>query len=268
MLSRPVHQVPADRRQRVRLRAGKLDMDRYTIDGTGAKPTTSSACASWTPPTSAASRPTGSTSTRTSPMATGSSRRCELEHDGQPAELRPGIHRRAASRRPEPTAPRAAARCTSASCCRDYSIVGARAVPRRSSTGAARPKVTYDGGGGVSLSSFFSRLAFAVDYKQTNFLLNNAASAPGAKIIFNRDPRVLVQKVAPLPEASTAIPYPVIDPSIRDTSSGSSTGTRRWTNYPYSQRQVALRSHRRLARDDGQDGEAARTTPSTTSATR
>ena len=61
----------------------------------------------------------------------------------------------------------------------------------------------------MKLGSFFSRLAFAVKYKQTNFLLNDAVSAKGAKIIFNRDPRERILKVAPFLKAD-GDPYPAV----------------------------------------------------------
>jgi uncharacterized protein len=117
----------------------------------------------------------------------------------------------------------------------NYSIVGATGKTPQEFDGNGSKKVTYTGSGGVSLSNVFTRLAFAVDYKQTNFLLNDAASASGAKIIFNRDPRVAVQKVAPFLKVD-GDPYPIID---------TSTGHIMWMvdgyttmdNFPYSQRQ-------------------------------
>ncbi len=120
----------------------------------------------------------------------------------------------------------------------DYSIVGA-AGTKQEFDGNGETKVRYAGGGGVSLGNLFSRLAFAVNYKQTNFLLNNAASAKGANIIFDRDPRVMVQKVAPFLKVD-GDPYPIVD---------SATGHIVWMvdgyttmdNYPYSERQSLSR---------------------------
>jgi len=115
----------------------------------------------------------------------------------------------------------------------DYSIVGAKGTPQEYDASDG-PKYTYRGDGGVSLGNFFTRLAFAVKYKQGNFVLNSSASAKGAKIIFNRDPRQMVQKVAPYLKVDSD-PYPVVD---------SSTGDIDWVvdgyttinNYPYSER--------------------------------
>jgi uncharacterized protein len=116
----------------------------------------------------------------------------------------------------------------------DYAIVGAKGAPREfDGDGAA--KVTYKGAGGIGLSSIVTKLAFAVNYKQTNFLLNDAVSASGAKILINRDPRARVQKAAPFLKID-GDPYPIVDQT---------TGHIVWmvdgyttmSNYPYSQRQ-------------------------------
>jgi hypothetical protein len=116
----------------------------------------------------------------------------------------------------------------------DYSIVGAKGTPREAD-GNQDPNVTYHGKGGVSLSSLFTKLAFALKYKETNFLLNDAVGAPGAKIIFVRDPKARVQKVAPFLTLD-GDPYPIVDQQ---------TGHIVWmvdgyttmANYPYSERQ-------------------------------
>jgi uncharacterized protein len=116
----------------------------------------------------------------------------------------------------------------------DYSIVGATGV-KQEYNGNGTQKVSYQGGGGVSLSSLFTRLAFAVKYKQGNFLLNDAASATGAKIIFNRDPRQMVQKVAPFLKIDSD-PYPIIDTSTGDIV-WMVDGYTTINNYPYSERE-------------------------------
>jgi uncharacterized membrane protein (UPF0182 family) len=113
----------------------------------------------------------------------------------------------------------------------NYSIVGANGAPREYD--GANQRTTYTGKGGVSLGSFFTRLAFAVHLKQTNFLLNDTVSAKGAKVIFNRDPRQMVQKVAPFLTVD-GDPYPVV-----------ANGRIVWivdayttmANYPYSERE-------------------------------
>ncbi|WP_304047790.1 UPF0182 family protein [Jatrophihabitans endophyticus] len=114
-----------------------------------------------------------------------------------------------------------------------YSVVGGKSVQREYDAAGAHTR--YTGSGGVSLSNFFTRLAFAVKYKETNFLLNNTVRAPGAKAIINRDPSALVKKIAPFLTIDGS-PYPFVDKQ---------TGHIMWmvdgytttANYPYSQRQ-------------------------------
>jgi uncharacterized protein len=116
----------------------------------------------------------------------------------------------------------------------DYSIVGAKGEKREYDKSGGS-NVTYTGKGGVSLGSPLTKLAFALKYKETNFLLNDAVGASGAKIIFNRDPKKRLEKVAPFLTVD-GDPYPIVD-----TASGHVV----WmldayttiANYPYSQRQ-------------------------------
>jgi uncharacterized protein len=113
----------------------------------------------------------------------------------------------------------------------DYSIVGAQGASREYD--GADQKTTYAGSGGVKLANAFTRLAFGIKYRETNFLLNNAASAKGAKIIFNRDPRQRVEKVAPFLTVD-GDPYPaVIGGQVVWIVDAYTT----LANYPYSERQ-------------------------------
>ena len=113
-----------------------------------------------------------------------------------------------------------------------YSIVGASGSPREYD--GADVKTTYAGSGGVPLAAnLFNRLAFGMKYRETNFLLNDAASAKGAKIIFDRNPRQRVEKVAPFLTVD-GDPYPaVIDGRVQWIVDGYTT----IANYPYSERQ-------------------------------
>ena len=112
----------------------------------------------------------------------------------------------------------------------DYSIVGAKG--KREYDGSDQT-TSYTGKGGVSLGGFFTRMAFAVKYKQTNFLLNDAVSAKGAKIIFNRDPRERILKVAPFLKVD-GDPYPtVVDGRIVWIVDCYTT----MSNFPYSEQQ-------------------------------
>lgn len=113
----------------------------------------------------------------------------------------------------------------------DYSIVGAQGVQREYD--GIDQRSTYAGTGGIKLSNLFTRLALATKYKETNFILNDVASAKGAKIIFNRDPRQRVQKVAPFLTVD-GDPYPaVIGGHVVWMLDGYTT----IANYPYSERQ-------------------------------
>ncbi len=113
----------------------------------------------------------------------------------------------------------------------NYSIVGASGSTREYD--GADVKTTYAGTGGVSLSNAFNRLAFGIKYRETNFLLNNAASAKGAKIMFDRNPRQRVEKVAPFLTVD-GDPYPaVIDGRVQWIVDAYTT----IANYPYSERQ-------------------------------
>ena len=111
----------------------------------------------------------------------------------------------------------------------EYSIVGADGDPREDD-GAEDEKFSYDGEGGVSLSNIVTRAAFAVKYRELNLVLNDAASG-GSKIIFNRDPRERVQKIAPFLTLDTD-PYPVVsDGRIVWMLDGYTS----MSNYPYSE---------------------------------
>ena len=113
----------------------------------------------------------------------------------------------------------------------DYSVVGTQGTAREYD--GADAANTYAGSGGVKLSNLFTRLAFAVKYQEPNFVLNNAASGKGSKIIFNRDPRQRVEKVAPFLTVD-GDPYPaVVDGHIVWIVDAYTT----IANYPYSERQ-------------------------------
>lgn len=92
---------------------------------------------------------------------------------------------------------------------------------------------SYTGTGGVSLSSIVTRAAFAAKYGQLNFLLNDTARAKGARIIFDRDPRQRVLKVAPFLKVDND-PYPaVVGGRIVWILDGYTTMAR----YPYSEKE-------------------------------
>ena len=111
----------------------------------------------------------------------------------------------------------------------EYSIVGADGAPREDD-GRENDKFSYDGKGGVALSNIVTRAAFAVKYRELNLVLNDSASG-GSKIVFNRDPRERVQKIAPFLTLDTD-PYPVVsDGRIVWMLDGYTT----MSNYPYAE---------------------------------
>jgi uncharacterized protein len=116
----------------------------------------------------------------------------------------------------------------------NYSVVAAAGAAREYD-GSDSAKVTYRGGGGVGLSNPINKLAFAIQYKQTNFLLNDAVAAKGAKVMFNRDPRQIVKKVAPFLTVD-GDPYPIIDDATGDIV-WMVDGYTTLSNFPYSEQQ-------------------------------
>lgn len=121
----------------------------------------------------------------------------------------------------------------------DYAIVGktggqsAREFDLPGRNGGEDVKTTYHGSGGVRVGSFFNKLVFALKYQQPKILLSSAVSSD-SKILYVRDPRARVQKVAPFLKVD-GDPYPaVIDHRIQwivdcyTTSDG----------YPYSERET------------------------------
>ncbi len=129
----------------------------------------------------------------------------------------------------------------------DYAVVGDKGQQREYN--ANQGKTTYRGDGGVPLSGPLTKLALALHYKETNFLLNSAVSAPGARLIFNRHPGQRVEKVAPFLTVDRD-PYPFVDQQ---------TGHIMWmvdgyttmANYPYSERQ-SLSKLTGTSREQGQ----------------
>jgi uncharacterized membrane protein (UPF0182 family) len=84
-----------------------------------------------------------------------------------------------------------------------YSIVGgtAKSTPNEldypdDSQASGQQNYTYMGKGGVPMGSAFTRLLFAIKYKDQQILLSNLINKD-SKILFDRSPLVRVQKVAP-----------------------------------------------------------------------
>jgi len=115
----------------------------------------------------------------------------------------------------------------------EYSIVRTRQpeldYPDNSDSG--QQNFTYKGSGGVPVGSLFNRLLFTVKYKDANILLSRAITGK-SKILYNRDPRERVQKVAPWLTLDGS-PYPaVVGNRIVWVIDGYTTSDA----YPYSER--------------------------------
>jgi len=120
----------------------------------------------------------------------------------------------------------------------EYSIVGASEgaepvefdIPTDAADGGGQ-RNTYSGEGGVAVGSLFEKILFATKFQEGNILLSNRVN-PESVILWDRDPRDRVEKVAPWLIAD-GDPYPaIVDGRIlwiidSYTVSGS---------YPYSQR--------------------------------
>lgn len=97
----------------------------------------------------------------------------------------------------------------------EYSIVGGtdNGVPREldypDDTAANRQRNnTYDGTGGVPVGSPFNRAMFAIKYQEPNIMLSDLINDE-SKIMWDRDPAVIVGKVAPWLRLDED-PYPVV----------------------------------------------------------
>jgi len=102
----------------------------------------------------------------------------------------------------------------------DYSIIGGPAAsnpveldyPDDNSPNGQK-NYTYTGQGGVPMGSLFTRLLFAIKYQEQRIVLSNLINSE-SKILFNRNPRERVAKVAPWLTLD-GDPYPaVIDGKI------------------------------------------------------
>lgn len=96
----------------------------------------------------------------------------------------------------------------------DYSVVGrpTGAKPVELDLGGhgsgSTTTTTYDGSGGVSISSTFRRLLYAVKFGSANFLLSERVN-DDSKVLYNRSPKEAVAKVAPWLTLDND-PYPVV----------------------------------------------------------
>ncbi|MGI8696618.1 MAG: UPF0182 family membrane protein [Mycobacteriales bacterium] len=120
----------------------------------------------------------------------------------------------------------------------DYAIVGKSATQQNVEYDRPGPsgtdiKSSYTGSGGVKLGGLINRLAFAIKYRERNILLSSRIGSD-SKILFVRDPRDRVQKLAPFLKVD-GDPYPaVINGRIEWIVDGYTTSD----GYPYAERQT------------------------------
>ncbi len=120
----------------------------------------------------------------------------------------------------------------------EYSIVGAPEgqdpvefdIPTDAAEGGGQ-RNTYSGEGGVEVGSLFDKALFATKFQEGNILLSNRVNAD-SKILWDRQPRQRVEKVAPWLIAD-GDPYPVIvDGRVKWVIDGYTSAS----SYPYAQR--------------------------------
>jgi uncharacterized membrane protein (UPF0182 family) len=115
-----------------------------------------------------------------------------------------------------------------------YVVVGTKQaeIDRPSSGGGETPAtISYQGQGGVRLSSMLRRLAFALRFREFNLLISGNIT-PQSRLIFNRDVRDRVERVAPFLQWDGDPYVVVVDGRIKFVRDGYTTTDR----YPYSQR--------------------------------
>jgi len=122
----------------------------------------------------------------------------------------------------------------------DYVIVGKRAGANDAEfdrpAGTSEQHFSYTGSGGVPVASFMRKVLYGLHFREANFLLSDVFN-DNSKVIYVRNPRERVEKVAPFLTLD-GDPYPAVIGGrvtwILDGYTASAT-------YPYSQR-VDLRS--------------------------
>ncbi|MGW4501637.1 UPF0182 family membrane protein [Micromonospora sp. NPDC004336] len=117
----------------------------------------------------------------------------------------------------------------------DYAIVGQTDPNRKAEfdrpVGEGGESYTYTGEGGVEIGSFTRRLLYAIKEQESNFLLSDAVN-DNSKLLYVRNPRDRVEKVAPFLTLD-GDPYPaVVDGRIQWIIDGYTTAA----TYPYAER--------------------------------
>ncbi len=118
----------------------------------------------------------------------------------------------------------------------EYSIVGAPEGSEpaeidypRGKDGSSETKTTFEGEGGPAVGNTFTKLLYALKFQSEQILFSNLVNED-SQILYDRDPKTRVQKVAPYLELDSD-PYPsVVDGRIVWIVDGYTTSS----TYPYS----------------------------------
>ncbi|WP_370590751.1 UPF0182 family protein [Pseudarthrobacter sp. BIM B-2242] len=121
----------------------------------------------------------------------------------------------------------------------EYSIVGAPdgATPREQDRpsgkeGEADNQYTFEGNGGPNVGSFFNKVLYSIKFQSSDLLLSDGVNAE-SQILYDRNPRERVEKVAPyLTVDGNAYPA-VVDGRVKWIVDGYTTSQ----FYPYSQQE-------------------------------
>nr|WP_120492077.1 UPF0182 family protein [Corynebacterium lactis] len=128
----------------------------------------------------------------------------------------------------------------------DYAIIGGNGDGKDYEYDADGRNFTYDGAGGVGVGNIFARAMFATRYQELNILLSDRIG-PDSKIVYNRDPRDRVQKVAPWLTTDTKTYPAVVDGRIKWIVDGYTT----LNKMPYSQRMSLQQTTQDSVNPDG-----------------
>ncbi len=115
----------------------------------------------------------------------------------------------------------------------EYSIVDTKQgeIDGPGGAGDEQRVINYDGPGGVKLDSGLRKLLFALKFKEKNILLSSSLT-PESKLMYTRQPKARVAKVAPFLKLD-GDPYPaIVDGRLLWIVDGYTTSA----GYPYAQR--------------------------------
>ncbi|MDY5839504.1 MAG: UPF0182 family protein [Corynebacterium camporealensis] len=127
----------------------------------------------------------------------------------------------------------------------DYAITG-QTGPNPVEYDTDNTTYTYEGEGGVEIGNIFDRTAYALKYQELNFLLSDRVGSD-SKILYDRDPRERVEKVAPWLTTDSSTYPAVVDGRIKWIVDGYTT----LDSLPYSQRASLTETTQDVQNPDG-----------------